>query len=189
MKKYIKGLIIMNQIDFIAELAKIRPASTFLSVMGYRNAYSEIANYSLLFHMNYENALKKSINELQNMSLPEHLVPVKDELIKSFNKSISKIKVEEIKDIDDGYTRFFDDNGNYIKGVKYHNKTGTIHLYGLVVHKLVTMPGIYPESSLSEKDKLRKKTTVGKFRQFKMLPEQVNHISVENISLLPPESF
>lgn len=181
----------MDQKQFVAELAKLRPASTFLTLVGYRNEYSEVADYSIVFHMSYENALKRSIVAL-NSVVPEddYAAIAKRELIDGYNKSLNKMAETPIEEIDDAYTRFFDENGNYIKGVKLHTATNTLHLYGLVNAKRVVMPGIYPKSNKRPltlaKDKLRKLCPVNKFRQFKILPQQVDSIVVEKMVFSPP---
>jgi hypothetical protein len=97
----------------------------------------------------------------------------------------------ELEERDPTFSYFKGDDGNYVKGVKLHAATDTLHLYGLVVHKRVLMPGLYASKNRRPltvaKDKLRYLTPVGKFRSFKMTPFQVDSISVENVSLLPPE--
>lgn len=182
----------MNKSDFITTLGKLRPASTFLAIKGYRSGSSTVADYSVAFHFSYENALKKSIATIAAMDLKEPLeLQARFELLDSFAKSLANMASTPVEEIDDAYTRFFDDDGNYIKGVKLHTATDTLHLYGLVVHKHVLMPGNYKKVNSRPltiaKDKMRALTTVGKFRQFKITPDQVDSISVENISLLPPE--
>lgn len=183
----------MNRNQFVTELSKLNPASTFLTVAGYRNAHSEVANYSIVFHMSYQNALKRSIDILEQMDVSgaaENFAreEVLDSLRGSFKNSISS----PIESREDGYHHFQDKDGNYIKGVKLHIKTNTLHLYGLVAHKRVLMPGIYPVSNENPlalaKRQLRQLTPVGKFRQFKMTPDQVEYISVSNLTLLPPEN-
>ena len=83
------------------------------------------------------------------------------------------------------------DDGNYVKGVKLHTATNTLHLYGFVAQKKMLMPGIHKPRNRKPltiaKDKLRNKCNVSKFRQFKITPEQVDCISVEGLHLLPPE--
>lgn len=183
----------MDQTQFVNELSKLRPGSTFLTVKGYLNEASEVADYSIVFHMSYENALKKSIEVLEKTKVTGKLEKqAKQELIDSFNRSLAKGASDpELEERDPTYSHFKDEAGNYVKGVKLHDATNTLHLYGLVVHKKVLMPGHYPEKNKREltkaKDKLRHLTPVGKFRQFKITPAQVDSISVENISLLPPE--
>jgi hypothetical protein len=181
----------MNNSQFVAELAKLKPSSTFLTVKGYRNEASEIADYSIVFNISYRSALEKSIAILQEMNLTSELEKyARDELVESHNKSLVKIASLPLEEIERGYQRFFDENDNHIKGIKLHIASNTLHLYGLVVHKRVLMPGEYGtdlrKRSTVVKDKLRYLTPVGKFRQFKITPAQVDAIKVQNLSLLPP---
>lgn len=181
----------MNKEQFVAELAKLRTSSTFLSLIGYRNEHSEVADYSIIFHMSYENALKRSIEALDGVVPIDDLqAQAKLELLESFQKSLLKMKETSVEDIDDAYTRFTDADGKHIKGVKLHTETDALHLYGLVVHKRVMVPGMYPKKNRKPltiaKDELRKLCPVNKFRQFKILPSQVDRVAVENLSLLPP---
>jgi|SRR5271166_3465090 len=182
----------MDTLEFVDELSKLRTGSTFLTLKGYRNEHSEVADYSIVFHMSYQNALKKSIEVLGELDLKESMAKfARLELMESFTRSLGNMANTPIEEIDDAYTRFFDDDGKYIKGVKMHTATGALHLYGLVVHKRIYMPGTYPKHNKKAltiaKDKLRHLTPVGKFRQFKILPSQVDRISVDNMTLLPPE--
>lgn len=181
----------MNRTQFVAELGKLRPSATFLSVVGYRNEFSEVADYSIVFHMSYENALKRSITKLKSFKPDTDFeCEAKEELLASFKHSLHKIESVPVEKIDDAYTRFFNNEGNYIRGVKLHTKTQALHLYGLINHKRIIMPGYYPRDSRREltviKDKLRQSCPIGKFRQFRILPSQVDKIVVENLSLLPP---
>jgi hypothetical protein len=183
----------MDNHQFVTELGKLRPASTFLTLRGYRNEASEIADYSIAFHMSYENALKRSIKTLAELELTGDLEKqARFELLDSFARSLAKGSASpELEERDPTYSYFKDDDGNYIKGVKYHSGKDTLYLYGLVVHKRVLLPGMYPSKNRQPltvaKDKLRYLTSVGKFRSFKMTSAQVDSIHVENLSLLPPE--
>lgn len=183
----------MDNLQFVAELAKLRPGSTFLAIKGYKNEASEIADYSLAFHFSYENALKKSIETLAALDLKDATeVQARNELLNSFAMSLARgAGSPALEERDPTFTYFKGDDGNYVKGVKLHAATDTLHLYGLVVHKKVLLPGFYPTKNSKAltiaKDKLRYLTPVGKFRSFRMNPYQVDSISVQNISLLPPE--
>lgn len=181
----------MNKEHFVTELAKLRTSSTFLTLHKYHNEHSEVADFNIIFHMSYENALRRSIEVLTPIVPDSDLASqAKFELLQSFHKSLENIKETEIEEIDDAYTRFFDLDGNYIKGVKMHTETGNLHLYGLVHAKRVLQPGVYPKKNKRpltiEKDKMRELCPVGKFRQFRILPGQVEKIKVEKLSLLPP---
>lgn len=183
----------MDQTQFVNELSKLRPGATFLTLRGYRNEASEIADYSIVFHMSYENALKKSIETLAGLDLQTKLEKqARDELIDSFARSLAKGASDPaLEERDPVYSYFKDDKGNIVKGVKYHPGKDELYLYGLVVHKRVILPGIYASKNRKEltiaKDKLRHLTPVGKFRSFKINSFQVDSIAVQNISLLPPE--
>lgn len=181
----------MDQQHFVTELAKLRSSSTFLSLISYKNEQEEVSNYNIVFHMSYKNALEKSIMILHDY-IPENDLEAKAkvELLESFSTSVNKIQTTSIEDLDDGYTRFFDEDKKYIKGVKLHNESGALHLYGLVVNKKVITPGVYSKKNKRPltiaKDKLRKMLPVNKFRQFIIKPGQLEKISVENMTLLPP---
>ncbi len=181
----------MDRKQFVEELSKLRPSATFLSLSGYRNEHSEVSDYSIVFHISYENALRRSLAALEAVVPTDTLHALaKQELIDGYNKSINKIALTPIEEIDDAYTRFFDSDGTYIKGVKLHTSSNTLHLYGFVNAKRVLIPGQYPSRNKRDltkaKDDLRKLCPVEKFRQFRITPAQVDRISVENFSLLPP---
>lgn len=183
----------MDSAKFVKTLGQLRTNSTFLTLKGYRNSASEVANYSLCFHMSYKSALQKSIETLQAMTLMDDLErQARHELVESFQKSLDNNEEESIEERTDAYEHFQDDSGNWIKGVKRHIETGAIHIYGLLSAKRILIPGNYPPAKNRRpltiaKDKLRSKCAVSRFRQFKLLPDQVDEIVVENLSLLPPE--
>jgi hypothetical protein len=181
----------MNQDQFVSELSKLRPSATFLSLIGYRNEASEVADYSIVFHMSYANALKRSLLALDCVVPVDDLeATAKRELLDSYQASLDKMAFTPIEELEDNYTRFFDENNLPIKGIKLHTATNTLHIYGLVAHKRILMPGQYKTTNRRPltiaKDKLRRLCPVNKFRQFKITPQQVDSISVENLSLLPP---
>jgi hypothetical protein len=177
--------------DFLQAMAHLRPSSTFLTLLGYRNEHSEIANYSIVFHMDYAAALRKSIEIIEKQSVSDQIdVLAKLELIKSFNTSLSKMEMTTIDEMDDGYIRFKDENDIPIKGIKMHPETKELHLFGLIAHKKVLIPTVYPKKNKRAltiaKDNLRYLTPMSKFRQFRLTPQNVDSITVEKLSLLPP---
>lgn len=183
----------MDQNAFVSELAKLRPSSTFLTLKGYRNEKSEVADHNIVFHISYENALKRSLLALESVVPADDTEAVaKRELIEGYQKSLEKLATSPLEERDDGYTRFVDDNGEYIKGMKLHTETGVLHLYGLLNAKRVIIPGQYKPTNKRAltiaKDKLRKLCPVDRFRQYKLTADRVESISVENLSLLPPDT-
>lgn len=183
----------MNTQKFIDQLATLRSCSTFLSIKNYRNEYSEVADYSVVFNIDYAAALKRSIATLDSMNFIWGSLEAcaQEELLNSFKKSLANPDTMENSN-NPTYRFFKTEDGHPIKGVKEHKKTGTIHLYGLVNFKSVKMPGIYPTVKSAEltvtKNKLRSLTPCGKFVQFKMLPSQVESITSDKITLTPPSS-
>lgn len=182
----------MNKKSFVSQLSNLSKSATFLSVMGYRNEFSEVANYNISFNMSYKNALLKSIKVLNKYKTTSDLeCKAKEELLQSFNKSLLKINSSSDENLASSYDEVLNDKGLPIKGLKIHQKTNEIHLYGLVVHKKVIMPGMYPSNSSKKeytiiKDKLRALCPVSRYRQFKMIPSQVDYITVQNNKILPP---
>jgi hypothetical protein len=166
---------------FISKLASLRKSSTFLTLKGYRSETGEVADYSLVFNMSYKNALRRSILELDKF-IPSNPLEetAKKELMHSFSKSLSSSNEEK------HYEQVKDGDGNVIKGIKIHKESGTLHLYGLIVHKKVIMPGekkIVNHKELTViKNKLRANLPVSKFRQFKLLADQLDTISVDKKS-------
>ena len=180
----------MNTDAFVYQLSLLKPSSTFLSLKGYRNSHSEIADYSLVFNMSYSNALKRSIETLKAMSLGNELErQAREELLASYTKSLAN--PEPIETREDAYMHFMRDDGSFVSGLKLHVASNTLHLYALQVHKKVLMQGMYPKVNSRPltlaKKKLASLTSVGKFRQFRITPDQVDSIQVQGLSLLPPE--
>lgn len=120
-------------------------------------------------------------------------VYAKREMIDSYKRSLKRMKTTPVEELELAYSHFKNENGLYIKGIKLHIATKVLHLYGLINAKRVIIPGFYPKRNRTEltlaKKKLAKLCPVSKFRQFRILPSQVNSISVEHLSLLPPSSL
>ena len=182
----------METLEFVNEIAKLRDSATFLRLNEYRNEALEVASYNIVFKISYKNLLTRSIAKLTDISTSTDLeAQAKQELLESFKKSVNKTETVEIEDIDDAYTRYFDECNNYIKGVKLHTATNTLHLYGTFVSKVIHQKGIYLPTNKKaltiEKDKLRRQLPISKYRQFKITPDNVTSIAVEKLTLLAPE--
>ena len=176
---------------FIQELAKLKPTATFLTLSKYKSNEGQVADYNIVFHISYKSAIERSIIALQAMSLDTDIEQTaREELLASFNNSLVKMEETPIEEDEETYTHFFDNDGKPVKGIKLHRGTNTLHLYGSVVNKKVYVEGNYKKVNSRPltiaKNKLRAKTPVGNFRQFKLVPNQVERISVQHISLLPP---
>lgn len=138
-----------------------------MTISGYSNANGEIANYSIVFNVSYENALKKSIEIINNYNAESNLQKTaKAEVLKSLNKSLTNLE-----SVGDGYDKVVS-KGKLIKGIKFHRSSAAYHIYGFVVHKKVLLPATYKDVKSSdltiEKRKLMKLCPVSKYRQFKL---------------------
>lgn len=167
-------------------LSNIRPDSTFLSLKKYRNANNEVADYQIIFHASYENAIKRSISFLEGYQVDGDIEnQAKSELLASFHATLSKGE-DEVAGV---YERVFGDNGKPIKGVKVHKENGTAYIFGMLHNKFVYQAGIYKPVNKANltmaKDRLRKMVPVSRFRQFIVKPGSCEEIKVENLSFLP----
>jgi len=179
----------VNNPQFIDTLQKLRPSSTFLALSDYHSSHDEIADYSIVFHVSYESLLQRSLEKLSQYQPQDDIeAQAKKELMDSYSTSLKKMGETGIDQLDDGYRHFYDDAGKLIKGVKLHEETNTIHLYGTVVNKKIKKTGVNKEVKSKDltlaKKKLSQDLPVSKWRQFKIQPDRVAKISVENLKIL-----
>lgn len=184
----------------VRKLAEIRPASTFLTVRNYTNNFGELSDFSLCFHFNYLNAVKRSQEKLSKLKLDKSLFEGKSyslndlmlarkELLESFADSLAgnnpRYACKDIYELVNHY-------GEVVKGIKIHKRQDVIHLVGLLAHKRVISKGNYPQSYHSKytlaKNALRELLPVSRFRQFKLCAGKFGEISVEKLSILPIET-
>lgn len=181
----------MNKNAFVNAISNLRPSSTFLSLVDYCNSQEEVADYSIVFHVSYQHLLERSIEQLESYQPLDDLEKeAKLSLLDSYRRSLQKVKESPIEEREDGYRHFQDSEGGWIKGVKLHEETETLHLYGKIVHKTVKKGGSKKEVKSSPltlaKQKLSRDLPVSKWRQFKLTPNQVGKITVEHMSLEAP---
>jgi hypothetical protein len=175
--------------ELVDIFSSLRPSSTFLSVREYNNNSNELANFLISFHINYNTALQNSLVMAENYEATTKLEQqAKNEVVASIRKSIDNYKTP-IEEKEDGYERFLDFDNNYVKGIKLHIETQTLHIYGFVVSKEVIRPGTYKVVNSSvltkAKDVIRKDLPISKFRQFALRENnftsiRVNRINIEN---------
>lgn len=175
----------------IETLATIRPASTFLTLKGYKSVSTgEVADHQIVFHTSYGNALERSLGMLEGFPRGEGVeAQAREELILSYRASLDKVRGEPLEVIGEHYDRVLDGEGNPIRGCKIHRGSGELHLFGMHLQKRVIVPGVYKEVKSRPltlaKDKLREMLPVNKFRQFIIKEGQVEEIRVDNLVILP----
>lgn len=170
--------------------SKVRAGSTFMTVNGYQNNHGEVSNFSIVFHFNYSNAVKKAIKTWQSYK-PVYTIEkiAKEQLIESYTRSLaSGVQQGEFSDhaLKEPYGRVLDQNNNVIDGVKIYLARREIHLTGLLVSKRIIKETKYPKqfkSSLTvAKEKLLDMTSLSRYRQFKLIQGRFNNIIVDNMT-------
>ena len=155
-------------------IAKIKTATTksptgvsFVSIKNYTNSSNEISNNLINVGASYSNAKKSDIELLENIDLSAHgfksdlsdLETAKAELIAAFIKPDQNRSQGQIN----AYTPI-------CAGLKVHNETGILYVYGYRQNKTVLQKGEYKTVNSSAKtiakNELRKLLKTGKFTQY-----------------------
>jgi len=142
---------------------------SFVSIKGYTNQQGEVADHVFNIGADYMKAKEADIKFLQELDLTKGqwksdmvtMAKAKAELIQSLTKPDETRSQAQA----DAYTHI-------CKGVKVHNDTGVLYVYGNRVKKTVHVEGEYPVKNSRPltvaKDELRKLLKTGSFRQFIM---------------------
>lgn len=150
-------------------VAKSPTGVSFVSIKGYTNKEGEVADHVFNIGADYGKAKEADIKFLQTLDLTTGtwksdmvtMALAKADLIKDLT-SPDKVRSQAQAD---AYTHI-------CKGVKVHNDTGVLYVYGNRVNKVVHKEGNYPTKNSRPltiaKDELRKLLKTGKFRQFIM---------------------
>lgn len=142
---------------------------SFFSIRNYTNAYGEVANHLINVGMNYKNCVAKDIEYLQNLDVTTmewkssmvDIFKAKEALIKAFQKPSENRSKGQV----DAYTHI-------VEGVKVHNQTGNLYIYGYRQYKVVIKNGEYPivnsKPETIAKDELRKLLKTNKFVNYSL---------------------
>lgn len=140
---------------------------TFVSIRNYENKFGEIANNLVNVGISYEKSKEKDIqflkelnvNSIESKSDKKLLEQARLELISSFEKPEINRSEGQIN----AYT-------NIIKGVKVHNQTGEVYIFGYRENKTILQEGNYPivksKPLTIAKNELRKLLRTGKYTQY-----------------------
>lgn len=164
---------------------QLNQGSQFISVMGYINNYGERSNFGLVFHVDYMKAVKKAVNLWWAYNPKTHLE--KQARVELINSYVDTLRGFSHSTSAHAYDRICDANGKLVKGVKWWRRGEEVHLWGFVVNKLILDDAEYPEDNrlplTLSKQKLLRMTSIGRFRQYKLINGRFNHIGVEGLSL------
>lgn len=174
--------------------SKVNPAATFLSIVEYKNNQLEISNYSVVFHINYLNAIEKSYNilkplDLKKIDLTDKLFSIneleiaREELLASLLDTLSG--QNPLYTCSEVYSQVLDFKGNPVKGVKIHIGQNVLHINALKIQKKVLVPGEYKLVNSSgktlAKKELRQLTPMKNWVQFKLIPEKFKILKVQKM--------
>jgi hypothetical protein len=148
-------------------LAKSPTGVSFVSIKGYTNSYGEVSNNLVNVGASLTNAKAKDIETLQSLDVTTLngdsilLEKARVELINSFitpNENRSNGQIE-------AYTIV-------AKGIKVHNESGEIYVFGLRNTKSILTEGNYPivnsKPLTIAKNAIRKNLKSSKFTQYKI---------------------
>ena len=143
---------------------------SFFSIKEYRNKFGEVSNNLINVGINYEKSKIQDIEYLKELDVTElkdaksskvELMKAKAELILAFEKP----NVARSNGQKDAYTTI-------TSGVKVHNETGVLYVYGYRVSKKILVEGEYPtvnsSASTIAKNELRKLLKTGQFTQYSL---------------------
>jgi hypothetical protein len=176
-----KSIVALKVINSLSNaLAKSPTGVSFVSIKGYTNSYGEVSNNLVNVGASLTSAKYSDIETLQSLDVTALngdsilLEKARVELINSFiapneNRSNGQI---------DAYTII-------AKGIKVHNQSGEIYVYGLRKSKTTLVEGVYPQVNSKPltlaKNQLRKELKSSKFTQYKLSATSVIKTNGEEI--------
>src|SRR5690606_12411446 len=119
-----------------AQFKNFRQSSTIIHIKNYIDNFNGESNYSLIFNINYNNAVIKSLEKINNIK-PSSFI--EEEIIKEYKQSLQNtLKKKHTKNKNQNtYSKIHNFNKELIKGVKYLDALKTIHLYGFILNKTI----------------------------------------------------
>lgn len=116
--------------------------SSFIGVREYTNRFGEIANHTILIGSNRESCKMRDLEKLK-AELPK-LDGVKREACEELIQSLLKPSKTRSDAQKDAYTHI-------VNGVKVHNESGRIYIYGRHMAKEIIAKGVYPNVNSRQK--------------------------------------
>ena len=160
-----KALAVIATIN--AALEKSITGVSFVSIRNYTNKSNEVSNNLVNVGASYQNAKAKDIETLENLNTKEHTFKSSPELIEEARKELIAAFISPDETRSNGQKEAYT---QILPGVKVHNETGVLYIYGYRESKTVITEGIYKEVKSKPltiaKNELRKLLRTGKFTQY-----------------------
>lgn len=170
----------------IEKLQELLPKiSGFVGIRGYENRYGEVSNIVVNVGMNYPKAKQQDIETLKTVSI----TPLANDTISSVLLEEARTKliqsfIKPNENRSQGQINAYTNMGN---GIKVHNESGDIFIYGYKHSKTVIVKGEYPTVNSRPltlaKNILKKDLKTTKFSQYKI--KQADFIKVGQNILTP----
>lgn len=140
---------------------------SFVSIRNYTNKYGEVANNLINVGASYEKAKQKDIEFLENLNFADYEFKSDLSLLDEARKALIAAFIKPDENRSEGQINAYT---QIVKGVKVHNETGVLYIYGYREKKEVLTKGEYPAVKSRPltiaKDELRKLLRTGKFTQY-----------------------
>ena len=167
-------------------LSHVRPQATFLAVRGYKNNFHEVANFSVCFHVNYLNAVQRSLDIVDGYAPTNDIeAEARYEMLESYRWTLNGFN--PLYTCHGVYEDILDAEGKPIPGIKLHTKQDSVHINAMRVRKNVISEGLYPNRDSSNKTIakriLRATTPLAKWVQFKLEPKRFEELAVQKMRI------
>jgi hypothetical protein len=140
---------------------------SFVSIRNYTNKFGEVSNNLINVGANYEKAKQKDITFLENINFSDYEFKSDLSLLDEARKVLIASFIKPDENRSNGQINAYT---HIVSGVKVHNETGVLYIYGHRENKQILTNGEYPivksKPLTIAKDELRKLLRTGKFTQY-----------------------
>jgi hypothetical protein len=141
---------------------------TFFGLRNYQNKQLETSNYLINLGIDYEDQKNKDIQYLRTLDITKQTFNSPLTLIEQARQELINSFIAPDENRSNGQKNAFT---HICKGLKIHNESGLLYIYGYLVNKTVITKG-EPKKAVNSrpltiaKDELRKELKTGKFVSF-----------------------
>lgn len=170
-KKTMETMISQKALKVILTLKSATSKSvtgvSFVSIRNYTNKFGEVSNNLINVGANYEKAKQKDIAFLENINFSDYEFKSDLSLLDEARKVLIASFIKPDENRSNGQINAYT---HIVSGVKVHNETGMLYIYGHRENKQILTNGEYPivksKPLTIAKDELRKLLRTGKFTQY-----------------------
>ena len=181
----------------IRVFSHVRPGSTFLSIKNYQNNWNELSDFSVCFHVDYMNAVEKSLQIVETFKPKRShtkgnnlnvraLKLARDSILHSFALTLSGMG-NPYYTCDGVYESILDADLQPIPGIKLHPGQDVVHINALKFRKKIVKKGYYPPYNSSQhtiaKRFIKSMTPIGNWVQFKLVPGRFSQLTVQKMKI------